>query len=165
MTDAKGQSSWLVTGHPSTSGWQSLLFHGKVGELGKILTNPEDAFEDHLTNLKIMRQRACIILKELEIRKSDRTRNYAIRQVIVLLRDEYEEFSGKRATLSNTRDGEGASGIFHDLAEAVLRPVLLLSEYWKDRRLESVIRSVLHPESNETPDDEKAENADKTNLK
>lgn len=97
MTDAKGQSSWLVTGHPSESGWQSLLFHGKVGELGKILTNPEDAFEDHLTNLKIMRQRACIILKELEIRKSDRTRNYAIRQVIALLRDEYEVFCGKRA--------------------------------------------------------------------
>jgi hypothetical protein len=147
MTDAKGQSSWLVTGHPSISGWQSLLFHGKVGELGKILTNPEDAFEDHLTNLKIMRQHAYVILKELELRKSDRTRSYAVRQVIVLLRDQYEKFSGKRATLSNTGAGEGASGIFKKLADAVLRPVL--PPYWKNRSLESVIDSVLYPESDE----------------
>jgi hypothetical protein len=149
MLDAKGQSSWMVTGYPSASGWQSLLFHGKIDEPGKILTNPDDALEDHLTNLKIMRQRATVILKELELRKSDRTRNYPMRQVIVLLRDVYEKFSGKRATLSNTGSGEGASGIFKELSEAVFRPVL--PSYWKNRRLDSVINNLLYPKSHKKP--------------
>jgi hypothetical protein len=164
MTDAKGQSSWMVEGHPSASGWQSLLFHGKVGELGKILTNPDDALEDHLTNLKIMRQQACVDLKELEIRKSDRTRNFAIRQVIVLIRDEYEKLPGKRATLSNTRAGKGASGIFMNLVKAVLEPVL--PPYWEDKRLESVIRSVLHPKPKKTSKKgEDSKNIDKKSTK
>ena len=145
LVNAKREPRWKIKGYPSIDGSQQLLFHGGAG---KILDLSDDIVEDDISILYSTLRKYYEVENELRKSRSSRSRSSAFRKTIVLLRKEYESFSGKRATLSNTGAGKGASGSFNDLAEAVLRPVLLLSPYWKHRRLESVIRSVLYAKSN-----------------